>query len=153
MAEFNDKGAFADPADSQLVAEAKRDIPDPLEYTYTERDVILYNLGIGATAKELQWTYENHEEFAALPTFGVIPQFQASMGSSLEWLPNYNPVSLYSTCNDVLLNSSSVQAKLLHGEQYLSIKGDIPTSGSVVNETRLVPICANGQLGCPTERR
>jgi multifunctional beta-oxidation protein len=95
MADFNDKGVFADPADSQLVAEAKRDVPDPVEYTFTERDVILYNLGIGATAKELQWTYENHEEFAALPTFGVIPQFHASMGPSLEWLPNYNPVSLY----------------------------------------------------------
>ena len=94
MADFNEKSAFADPADPQLVAEAKRDIPDTVEYIYTERDVILYNLGIGATAKELQWTFENHEEFEALPTFGVIPQFQASMGLSLDWLPNYNPVSL-----------------------------------------------------------
>ena len=93
MVEFSDNGAFSDPADSQLVADAKRDIPGLVEYTYTERDVILYNLGIGATAKELRWTYENHEEFAALPTFGVIPQFQASMGLPLDWLPNYNPVS------------------------------------------------------------
>lgn len=57
-----------------------------------QRDVILYNLGIGATAKELQWTFEGHEDFGALPTFGVIPQFPSSTGLSMDWLPNYNPV-------------------------------------------------------------
>ena len=54
--------------------------------------MILYNLGIGATEQELQWTYENHEDFAALPTFGVIPQFSASAGISFDFLPNFNPV-------------------------------------------------------------
>lgn len=83
---------FADTEDSQLVADAKKQVPEDQDYSYTERDVILYNLGIGATAQELQWTYENHDEFGALPTFGVIPQFGASSGSSLEWLPNFNPV-------------------------------------------------------------
>lgn len=59
-----------------------------------QRDVILYNLGIGATEKELQWTYEGSDEFAPLPTFGVIPQFPASAGLPLDWLPNYNPASI-----------------------------------------------------------
>lgn len=54
--------------------------------------MILYNLGIGANEKELQWTYEGDDEFAALPTFGVIPQFAASSGLPLDWLPNFNPV-------------------------------------------------------------
>lgn len=57
-----------------------------------KRDVILYNLGVGATEKELQWTYEGDDEFSALPTFGVIPQFHASGGFPLDWLPNFNPV-------------------------------------------------------------
>ena len=83
---------YADPEDSELVAEAKKNVEEPLEYSYTERDVILYNLGIGATEQELQWTFEGDDEFAALPTFGVIPQFAASGGISLDWLPNYNPV-------------------------------------------------------------
>ena len=61
-----------------------------------QRDVILYNLGIGATEKELQWTYEGSDEFAPLPTFGVIPQFPASAGLPLDWLPNYNPASIIS---------------------------------------------------------
>ena len=83
----------ADPEDSEVVAQAKKEAQEPVEYSYTERDVILYNLGIGATEQELQWTFENHEDFAALPTFGVIPQFQASSGLSFDFLPNFNPVS------------------------------------------------------------
>lgn len=83
---------FTDPEDSKLVGDAKLDKPEDHEFSYTERDVILYNLGIGATAKDLQWTYEGHEDFAALPTFGVVPQFAASSGIPLGWLPNYNPV-------------------------------------------------------------
>jgi hypothetical protein len=93
MTSFKDTNAFADPEDSQLIAEAKRVPIDVEEYSYTERDVILYNLGIGATAQELKWTYEGHDEFAALPTFGVIPQFKSSGGLPLDWLPNFNPVS------------------------------------------------------------
>jgi len=84
---------FTDPEDSQLVAEAKKGVPEDEEFTYTERDVVLYNLGIGATNQDLQWTYEGHEDFAALPTFGVVPQFPASAGVNMEWLPNFNPVS------------------------------------------------------------
>ena len=68
---------------------------DPSEFTYTERDVILYNLGIGAEAKELKWVYENADDFEALPTFGVVPQFEASSGMPLDWSPNFNPVRLF----------------------------------------------------------
>jgi hypothetical protein len=85
--------SYDDSEDSQLVKDAKKSIPEPSEYNYTERDVVLYNLGIGATEKELQWTFEGHEDFAAIPTFGVIPQFMASSTLSLDWLPNYSPVS------------------------------------------------------------
>lgn len=44
-----------------------------LEYSYNERDVILYALGIGATRNDLQWIYENHENFSVIPTFGAVP--------------------------------------------------------------------------------
>jgi len=56
--------------------------------------VILYNLGIGATEKELKWTFEGDDEFSALPTFGVVPQFGCAAGVPLDWLPNFNPVRL-----------------------------------------------------------
>lgn len=84
---------YVDSEDSEIVVEAKKIAIDPEEYSYTERDVILYNLGIGATEKDLQWTYEGDDQFAALPTFGVVPQFHASGSVPLDFLPNFNPVS------------------------------------------------------------
>ncbi|KAJ7284923.1 hydroxysteroid dehydrogenase [Mycena rebaudengoi] len=118
--------------DSQLVIDAKKIPVEPANYSYTEarRDVILYNLGIGATEKDLQWTYEGDDEFAALPTFGVIPQFHAMGSVPLDWLPDFNP------------------AKLLHGEQYLSIKAPIPTSGELVSQAR--PVLDKGKAAAVT---
>ncbi|XP_006459344.1 multifunctional beta-oxidation protein [Agaricus bisporus var. bisporus H97] len=132
MSVFKNTDAFADPEDAQLVADAKKIIPDPVPYTYTERDVILYNLGIGATEKELQWIFEGDDEFGALPTFGVIPQFPATSGVPLDFLPNFNP------------------AKLLHGEQYMSIKAPIPTSGSLVTEARILEVLDKGKAAAVT---
>lgn len=87
---------YADPEDSELVAKAKREaISGPTEFSWNERDLILYNLGIGATEKDLHWTYEGHDNFGAIPTFGVIPQFGASASVPLDWLPNFNMVSQY----------------------------------------------------------
>ncbi|GBE87805.1 Peroxisomal hydratase-dehydrogenase-epimerase [Sparassis crispa] len=128
----SDDSTYTDPEDSELVATAKRNVPDPEDYSYTERDVILYNIGIGATERELQWTFEGDDAFSAISTFGVIPQFPASMGMSLDWLPNYNP------------------AKLLHGEQYLAIKAPIPTSGNFVNEARLLEVLDKGKAAAVT---
>ncbi|KAG8695025.1 hypothetical protein FRC08_008112 [Ceratobasidium sp. 394] len=126
--------APADSEDPSSIAEAKKEIAasEPVEFDYTERDVILYNLGIGATEKELQWTFEGHDKFQALPTFGVIPQFGASSAMSYDFVPNFNPT------------------KLLHGEQYLAIKGPIPTSGTLVNKVRLLEVLDKGKAAAVT---
>ncbi|QRV90224.1 short chain dehydrogenase [Ceratobasidium sp. AG-Ba] len=123
-----------DPEDPSAITEAKKQIAasEPVEFEYTERDVILYNLGIGATEKELHWTFEGHENFQVLPTFGVIPQFGASSNMSYDFVPNFNPT------------------KLLHGEQYLSIKGPIPTSGTLVNKVRLLEALDKGKAAAVT---
>lgn len=89
---------YADPEDSELVAKAKQQAVQSMDYSYTERDVILYNLGVGATEKELQWTFEGDDEFQALPTFGVIPQFRCMFTLPLDWLPDFNPVSVPKSC-------------------------------------------------------
>ncbi|KAG9088940.1 hypothetical protein FRC06_001773 [Ceratobasidium sp. 370] len=126
--------APADPEDPPSITEAKKETAasEPVEFEYTERDVILYNLGIGATEKELQWTFEGHEKFQALPTFGVIPQFGASSAMSFDFVPNFNPT------------------KLLHGEQFLAIKGPIPTSGTLVNKVRLLEVLDKGKAAAVT---
>ncbi|KAG9074843.1 hypothetical protein FS749_013540, partial [Ceratobasidium sp. UAMH 11750] len=126
--------APADSEDPPSITEAKKEIAasEPVEFDYTERDVILYNLGIGATEKELQWTFEGHDKFQALPTFGVIPQFGASSAMSYDFVPNFNPT------------------KLLHGEQYLAIKGPIPTSGTLVNKVRLLEVLDKGKAAAVT---
>ena len=54
---------YEDPEDTPEIKEAKRNSPAPEEFSYTERDVMLYNLGIGAKANELKWTYENTDGF------------------------------------------------------------------------------------------
>lgn len=72
----------SDPEDSDIVAKAKKANGGVYksEYSYTERDCMLYNLGIGASAKELKYTFEGSSDFQVIPTFGVIPQFAASSG-------------------------------------------------------------------------
>jgi multifunctional beta-oxidation protein len=138
----------ADPEDSEIVAKAKKAEQAPTVYQFTERDVILYNLGIGATEKDLRWTFEADDNFSAIPTFGVIPQFPAMFGVSLDWLPNWNPVSEPCTgpkC-DILLILCHNQAKLLHGEQYLAIKGPIPANGTLVSQPRYAVVLVTSQF-------
>lgn len=55
--------------------------------------VILYNLGLGAKRTDLKWVFEGANDFEVLPTFGVIPQFDAQMGFPFaDLLPNFSPV-------------------------------------------------------------
>lgn len=132
MSCLKDPNAFADPEDSELVRKNKRQITESMPYNYTERDVILYNLGVGATEKELQWTFEGDQDFQALPTFGVLPGLAAVQHLSLDFLPNFNP------------------ARLLHGEQYLSIKNPIPTNGELVSDARLLEVLDKGKAASVT---
>lgn len=90
--------------------------------------MILYNLGVGAHRTDLPLVFEGHEDFQVLPTFGVIPPFNAEAPYDLPSLvPNFNPMML------------------LHGEQYLEIKQyPIPTSATLVSYPKLVEVVDKG---------
>ncbi|GAA5975661.1 hypothetical protein JCM11641_003560 [Rhodosporidiobolus odoratus] len=123
---------YTDSEDSDLVAQAKKDVFGKGEYVYTERDVALYNLGLGATEKDLDLVFEGDEEFKAIPTFGVVPQFAVSGGLSHDWLPNYSPMML------------------LHGEQYLKLHRPLPVSGTLISDSRLAEVLDKGKAAAVT---
>lgn len=63
-------------------------------FEYTERDSILYNLGLGCKWDEARYVYENDSQFGVLPTFPVIPPFHGVLSELplQDILPNFNPV-------------------------------------------------------------
>ena len=111
------------------IAKAKKMQARGTQFKYDDKDVILYNLSIGAKRTELPLVYENSDSFQVLPTFGVVPPF----GAEIPWnvddiLPNFSPMML------------------LHGEQYLEIrKFPIPTSATLVSHPKLVEVVDKGK--------
>ena len=109
-------------------AEAQKTKFDGIPYTYTDRDVILYALGVGATRHDLKYVFENHEAFGALPTFGVIPAFGCMMAVPYgDYMPNFD------------------FSKLLHGEQYLEVRAPLATSGTLISTPKVVDILDKGK--------
>ena len=61
---------------------------EPRVFEYTWRDVVLYALGVGATAEELPLVYENVPGgLKVLPSFCVVPAMSAFpyCGEDIEW--------------------------------------------------------------------
>ncbi|KAF2877394.1 multifunctional beta-oxidation protein-like protein [Massariosphaeria phaeospora] len=100
-------------------------------FEYDDRDVILYNLGVGAKRTDLPFVFEGDDNFQVLPTFGVIPPFNAEAPFSI---------------SDVVPNFSMMM--LLHGEQFLEIrKFPIPTEAKLVTYPKLIEVVDKGAAG------
>ena len=95
-------------------------------FSWSETDVLLYHLGIGAT--DLSYTLEG-PGLQVLPSFGVVaPTFHATDPPPLD-LPG---------C-DINL------AQVVHGAQSIAVNGPLPTSGSATVRTRISEIWDKGK--------
>jgi acyl dehydratase len=99
-----------------------------IEHAYTEKDTILYALGLGCGADpdepgDLKFVYERG--LAALPTMAVVLAYPGN------WLESKASTADYS--------------KVLHGEQYLTLHRPLPASGTVVGRGRIVDLLDKGK--------
>jgi acyl dehydratase len=99
-----------------------------IEQTYTEKDSMLYALGVGyghdpMDEAQLQFVYE--KQLRAVPTMAVVlghPGFwMKNPAAGIDWV------------------------KIVHGEQALRIHRSIPISGTVVGRTRVKAIVDKGK--------
>src|SRR4030095_2865042 len=94
-----------------------------VEHSYTQRDVMLYALGVVCATDDLQFPYDR--ELKVLPTFAVIPSFPAmlNLGGAMQ----VNP------------------AMVLHGEQAIEVPEPIPTEGTVVTTPAIKAVYDKGK--------
>ncbi len=108
-----------------------------LKSAYTQRDLALYGLGVGAAqdpldVKELQYVYELHPDgFRPLPTYGVVPVIGAvlEMAAQGKQAPGLN----YGF------------ERILHGEQYTELKRPLPPAAKLTHKVRIKDIWDKGK--------
>jgi multifunctional beta-oxidation protein len=97
-------------------------------FDYEDRDVILYNLSLGAKRTDLPLVYENNDHFQALPSYGVVPWFNTATPWNMD---------------DIVKNFSPMM--LLHGEQYMEVrKFPIPTTAKTLTYPKLIDVVDKG---------
>ena len=99
-----------------------------IEHAYTEKDTILYALGLGCGSDpdapdDLRFVYEGG--LLALPTMAVVLAYPGN------WLESGESTADYS--------------KVLHGEQSLTLHRPVPPVGTVVGRTRIVDLLDKGR--------
>jgi acyl dehydratase len=85
-------------------------ISAPIQHKYSWRDTVLYALGVGAKATDLDYLFEMNGP-KVLPTFAVVPSFQA----------------MIAVIGEIGANPTMV----LHGEQKIVLYRPIPPAGEL----------------------
>ena len=91
---------------------------------------------MGASASDpenLKFLYEGHEQFSALPSYGVIPALDSMTSDSSILNAALKPFAIEFN-----------PAKLVHGEQYLQLFRPIPVAGALRSTTRVVDVLDKG---------
>uniref|UniRef100_A0A146L102 Peroxisomal multifunctional enzyme type 2 n=1 Tax=Lygus hesperus TaxID=30085 RepID=A0A146L102_LYGHE len=103
-------------------------------FEFTNKDCILYALGIGITVQNptnLRYLYENHTDFSMFPTQAIIPGQMAAMSSPL--------------ITSAIPGKTFDLSQVLHGEQYLEVYEPLPTSGTLRNVCKIIDILDKGR--------
>jgi acyl dehydratase len=107
-----------------LNLEAVGKVWGPYDFAYTERDLMIYALGIGFTREDRDYVYEGSKNFKAFPTYGVVfPQSAAA---------------------EAFLSTKANFAMVVHGEQDLLIHNPLPRRGSVATTAAIEGIYDKG---------
>jgi acyl dehydratase len=97
---------------------------EPIVFTYTWKDVVLYNIGVGATEKDLAFVYENAPGgLKVIPSFCVVPAIRAfpSLGDNLEW------------------------SLMLHGEHHIRLSRPLAPEGKIIQVGEVMNIYDKGK--------
>src|SRR3954468_22192801 len=97
---------------------------DPVPFSYTWKDAVLYALGVGAKVDELDYLYEGKGP-KVLPTFAVVPSF----------------ASMISVAGDLGANPMMI----LHGEQKVILHRPIPPGAKLATTSEVKGIYDKGK--------
>ncbi|XP_031618010.1 peroxisomal multifunctional enzyme type 2 [Contarinia nasturtii] len=98
-------------------------------FSFGNKDLILYALGVGCTVKDsidLKFLYENHPDFTSLPTYFIMPALLLAMSSTLT--------------QSAITHTQFDLSQVLHGEQYLEVCDELPTEGSVSTSGSVIDV-------------
>ena len=97
---------------------------EPVVFEYTWKDVVLYNIGVGASEKDLAFVYENAPGgLKVLPSFCVVPAMRAfpRLGNDMEW------------------------SLMLHGEQVIRLSQPLAPQGKIIQVGEVLNIYDKGK--------
>lgn len=103
-------------------------------FEFDNKELILYALGIGASVKnteDMRFLYENDSNFAPIPSFFVLPGLLLQMSSD-------------KLISKALPGKQVDFSNILHGEQYLEIVDDLPTSGTLLTTGKVFDVMDKG---------
>ena len=100
---------------------------DEVEHTYTQRDTMLYALGLGfgsAPNEQRQLKYVYEQDLISFPTMAVV------LGHPGNWMTDPR--------------AGIDMVKVLHGEQHLEIHRELPMEGTIIGQTKVLDVIDKG---------
>jgi len=132
MSRIQDNISAEEDSGEKTIKDAIGFVSEPYAFNYSFKESIIYSLAVGVSTRDrdgLRFLYEDHENFAPLPTFAVIPAFSGLDGLVTGGVPGL----------DIDLS------KVLHGEQYTKILKPLPAEAKLTNTFKIQDILDKGR--------